>query len=70
MRPELTKLWIAEFEEQKEIRADFSNGRHHAVTIHPPHRIDQVAIALIDIAENIMKDPHLVPGAPTSPGTP
>lgn len=63
MKPELTKLWINEFEDRKEIRADFSNDRHHAVLISQPHRIDQVADALMTLARNIALDPHLVPNA-------
>lgn len=58
-QPELTKLWVNEFEDRKEIRADFTNDRHHAVMIEQPHSIDQVANALMAIARNILLDPHL-----------
>lgn len=59
MNPNLTKLWIREFDGRKEIRADFDNDRHHAVMIESPHRIYQVANALMILARNIAQDPHL-----------
>jgi hypothetical protein len=63
MTIELKKLWInvSEFDGHKEIRADFSNDRHHAVRISEPCRIDQVSDALITLAQNIALDPHLMP---------
>lgn len=59
MKPTLDKIWLDEFQGEKALRADFSNDRHHLVVIQRPHGSEQLAQALIDLAMNIRRDPHL-----------
>lgn len=60
MNIKLEKIWINEFEGRQELRFDWSNDRHHAVLIQPPHGADQVARALSDASWLIGGDQHLV----------
>jgi hypothetical protein len=64
MSTKLTKIWLDEFNGRKDLRADFSNDRHYSVKIAAPHNPEQVAMALINLADIIALDPHLNP----SPG--
>ena len=59
MQPTLSKIWLEEFQEEKALRADFSNDRHHRVVIQKPHGKEQLASALAELAMNIKYDPHL-----------
>lgn len=61
MSTKLTKIWLDEFNGRKDLRADFSNDRHYAVNIVASHNHEQVAMALINLADIIARDPHLKP---------
>jgi hypothetical protein len=65
MTPKLTKLWHNEMAlpsgDRIELRADFSNDRHHAVLVEPPHGPMELAQALDWLARQIATDPHLQP---------
>lgn len=67
---EITRIQIIEYERTKEIRADFSNDRHHSVVIIHPHRIENVANALMTLARQIMADPELRPSRARTFGEP
>lgn len=59
MKPTVERMWIGEFQGGKELRASFSNERHHTVAIPYPYGAEQLADALIILAQNITSDPHL-----------
>jgi hypothetical protein len=45
--------------ERKELRLDWSNDRHHSITIKPPYERDQVKEAFLFAAALISKDTNL-----------
>jgi hypothetical protein len=56
----LNKIWVNESDPaKKELRLDWSNDRHHAVMIQPPHAPADIAQALLSMAYLIAKDPVL-----------
>lgn len=56
----LEKVWIGNgFDDQPELRLDWSNDRHHAVVIHHPGGPDEVADAFRSLAMLVYKDQHL-----------
>lgn len=65
MTPKLTKLWHSELAllsgDRIVLRADFTNDRHHAVLVDPPHGPRELARALDLLARQIATDPHLQP---------
>lgn len=67
MTTKLTKLWHNEMPLPSgdiiELRADFSNDRHHAVLVEPPHGPIELARALDRLARQIATDPHLQPAS-------
>lgn len=56
MKIHVTKIWI---NESKEVQADFSNNRHHAVAIDRPYGAGELARALDHLASNIVRDRKL-----------
>lgn len=63
MKPQLTKIWLSDFEGRQDIRVDFSNDRHYAALVEMPRGAEQVAQALFLLADMITHDPHLTPNA-------
>lgn len=57
--PKPTKIWLNTICGSLEIRLEFDNDRHHAVMLEKPHNAKHLAHALVNLANNIMKDPHL-----------
>ena len=65
MEPKLTKLFtgIRESTGEQTIRADFSNDRHYRVVISNPANSEQVAQAMMKMANMIGTDPYLTHAA-------
>lgn len=59
MEPTVNNIWLEKFQGEKALRADFSNDVHHRIVVKLPHGPKQLAQALIELAENIQRDPHL-----------
>jgi hypothetical protein len=63
MQPKLTKLWTdrraGEWGSEQTLRADFSNDRHYEAVIRLPCEAQQIAEAMIGMANMIARDPHL-----------
>lgn len=64
MTPKITKLWHNKIAlpsgDRLELRVDFSNDRHHAVSVEPPHGPMDLVRALDMLARQIATDPHLI----------
>ena len=58
MTPKLRNIWIGmrSMDEEIELRLDWSNDYHHAVTIKRPHGPEEVADALRDAAMFVYRD--------------
>ena len=60
MRIKLDLVWIGErTDNEKELRLDWSNARHHAVVIQHPGGAQEVAEAFQLMAELVLQDKHL-----------
>lgn len=63
--PKLRKIWLDDWAvngtPRLQLRADFSNDRHHAVLVAEPHGPRELALALHALAAQIVDDPHLRP---------
>lgn len=61
MHNTITKIWLEQSLGKTAICADFSNHRSYQVVIPYPGRPDQIALALVNLAKIIARDPLLVP---------
>jgi len=59
MKTRIEKIWMGVALKGYEIRIDFDNDRHHAITINPPAQVEQVAEALKKLANQILNDKNL-----------
>jgi hypothetical protein len=58
----LEKIWISEgLEGRRDLRLDWSNDRHHAVTIFHPGGPEQIGDAIRSLARLVYGDPNLYP---------
>lgn len=54
--PTLTNIWLNKYQGLLELRADFNNNRHYAISIKPPGTAIQVAYALDELNDLILSD--------------